>query len=750
MTTVTSPSLSYFCIFNPSYCYNDETLQDQIFFYASRAEFVSADEQLRKVGLIQGIISFASDFSNRKPVEIIDTRKTRTVIVEIEPNWWLVACINFTRIQTAVQANASASSSSGSSKTNGGQNGSETIGRGGALASFRRRKKMEIRTDYSRKEVPGCGVIHSQIVRGYSQWKLLYGHFPPSYVHDKEGASKDATIETDDNVDEKDEHGAGPEQELDNLQQFRLNLRKFWTWWLHKWELYMFSTATWGGTLNNSFLANNLVLGSVPTLSFSFMDSANGIKMCGGGRISDLTSEAIKAIVQREGKNGMVDLVISRLNSFSVVAPGGSLIRSGVAGDTASISSGVEKMMGDGDSIYSTNDAASIRSSRSRRSRFFDMESIVSDQWSDSEDSGSAAAADEDAIDEELRNGCVFQGVGYISRTSLGEYARWIIDNHIFPSPTSVECVKWSLFANKEEPMVPFGSLVFSFQYGYKRPIPAVPSKKKHKGKPTRPTAGGVVPMTSAVNADGGSTRTGTNGTANKNLTNYLATKLAIEQVRDSSLALLHRVTSGSTVATANTAGTTEKTKKRVQREFKEDLTDSKFMVGFQGPLEIDIFDDDDDGGDEAGEDVDGVGGVVMPRPEITFREVYVQRKRKKSKDKIASVVQQVQELEIDNSSDTLTPSSVSQVEAPKYEPAAAPASAAHSDQPNGSTTPAPKLERLYVVIYKRAPFIFSAFFDPVKGEDSLSNPEYYKTLHLRLGSLAEPIFEDLENGGGL
>ncbi|KAK9346446.1 hypothetical protein V1522DRAFT_404454 [Lipomyces starkeyi] len=738
MTTVTPPSLSYFCVFNPTYCYNDETLQDQIFFYTSRAEPVSADEQLRKVGLIQGIISFASDFSNRKPVEIIDTRKTRTVIVEIEPNWWLVACVNFTRIQTAVQANstvASSGSSMGTSKTNGsniGQNGGDNIGRGGALASFRRRKKMEIRTDYSRKEVPGCGVMHSQIVRGYNQWKLLYGHFPPSYIRDDEGKSKDKNVEGDGSVDEKNQTDA---YEPNNLHEFRVNLRKFWSWWLHKLELYMFSTATWGGTMNNSFLGNNLVLGSVPTLSFSFMDYANGIKMCGGGRISDLTSEAIKAIVHREAKNGMVDLIITRLNSFSVVAPGGSLIRSGGGGasDTASINSGVEKMMGDTDSIYSSkDDAASIRSSRSRRSRFFDRESIVSEHGSDSEDYG-YSAADEDAFDEELKNGCVFQGVGYISRTSVGEYSRWIIDNHIFPSPTAIEGVKWSLFANKEEPMVPLAALVFSFQFGYKRPIPPLPPKKQ-KNKHTRPSS--VVMSGTSDSAS----RSSTNGAGTKNLT-----KLAIDQVRDSSLALIHRVTSGSTVATTNTAGTTEK-KKQPQRECKDDLSDGKFMVGFQGDLESDMFDDEDEAADE---DAD----AVMRKAELTFREVYMQRKKKKNKDKTARVVQQAQEQEADKSSDTITPSTFSAADT-TTRPESAVKGANH---PNGSATTlsvvssaAPqKLERLHVVIYKRAPYIFSAFFDPRNGQNSLSNPEYYKALHLRLGSLAEPIFEDLENAGG-
>ncbi|KAK9463155.1 uncharacterized protein V1516DRAFT_672117 [Lipomyces oligophaga] len=851
-TTVTPPSLSYFCIFNPTFCYDDDTLLDQIFFFTSRSDIVSSDEQLRKVGLIQGIISFASDFSNRKPVEIVDTRKTRTVIVEIEPNWWLALCVNFTRIQSPVSKSSSSSSgnnsnntsnastssgsksspakSTSSSKSNqnvikSGVPGSEpssVSSSKGRFSSFRRRK-VELRTDYSRKEVPGCSVLHSQLIRGYSQWKLLYGRFPPSYVRDeaKETAAKarrrrmkereddlrkkmtDQEIEDAEEsrdtfaqdvgspgpsipaievlTEQEREQMAREEAELDEMAWFRMDLQKFWSWWLHKWELYLSSTSTWGGLINNSFLANGLVLGSLPTLSFSFMDYANGIKIGGPGRISDLTSETIRAIVKREEKNGMVDLVITRMNSFSIVAPGGSLLRStnpsallnSSAADTISINGD----RADAESLYSVKDAdaISIMSSRSRRSRFFDKpplasESIgaISEYGSDGEDSLTSQDAlidEERAIEEETRNGCIFQGVGYISRTSVAEYSRWIVDNHIFPSPTTIEGVKWSLYANKEDPMWPFSALMFSYKNGYKRPVPLKIKKKKNKRS--------SIAFTSEIAGSISNGKHGANGSSGK-----LGDLLLPKSKTEMSQSLLSKVLSGSTSTTsASGSALTEKI-----REVKDDLSDAKFLVGLQADLDMDAIFIDEDSDEE-----DGDRG--KPELEITAREVYILRKRKKNRDRFGSVALQAQaQVRAANAaaaaaaaaSAAETTSAGSPEENAEEEPEVTILSidgTAAGDEIEGestvntsydsietitpeyaldgkrglrsSTSPKPssnKLEKLFVVVYKRAPLIFSAFYDAEKSQTALNNADYYKSLHLRLGTLVEPIFEDLEN----
>lgn len=779
--------------------------------------------------LTRELTAWLSDFSNRKPVEIIDTRKTRTVLVEIEQGWWMALCVNFTKIQSPISQSSSVSangnnSGSGASRTKnsikttgkivaGEINGSTTANgsqsRSSALSSFRRRKKVEMRTDYSRKEVPGCNVLHSQLIRGYNQWKMLYGRYPGSYVRDekKENALKesrrlaedkfklqeqqeyneDADSEASEARDVFDEDpvasaqqqadNAAAEQALDELAQFRMNLRKFWSWWLHKWELYTFSSATWGGTLNNSFLAHGLTLGSVPTLSFSFMDYAVGIKMGGPGRISDLTAEAVRAIVKREERNGMVDLVITRLNTFSVVAPGGSLLKSSATatynGDSASLN-------GDAESIYSRggDDAASIMSSRSRRSRFFDKrtESVAGQSEytatsdSDTEAAITASLLDEEfALKEEMRNGCVFQGVGYISRTSVAEYSRWLVDNHIFPSPAAVEGVRWSLYSNIEDPLWPFSSLIFSFKYGYRRPTPPKPIKKKKK-KQDGKKRGSVV----SISGDNASTKSSTGITNNSN--NSAAAKYLL----DSSLGLLSKVASGSTASTAIP------TLSEKPHEIKDDLSDAKFLVGLQGGLDMDgMFDDDDD--DDA--DPDDEESRRAP-PEITTREIYVLKKRRKNRDAVANLAQKVESLpppslaeveeepsvtpvpvttEEDFEGDTTigdaTMASIATITADdadrsKDEKLAAPTLAASALADSTSTlastsstvntlpsqsTHQKQEQRLLLVIYKRVPFIFSAFFDPEKSEQSLSSPDYYKSLHLRLGTLVEPIFEDLE-----
>ncbi|KAK9447809.1 uncharacterized protein V1518DRAFT_420481 [Limtongia smithiae] len=881
MTTVTPPSLSYFCIFNPTFAYSDDTLSDQIFFYTSRADSVSADEQLRRVGLIQGIISFASDFSNHKPVEIIDTKKTRTAIVEIEPNWWIVLCVTFTRIQTPISSssslsrkdsngnntgagttNAKNSKSNGTSSANGSIKGAPTPGsvsptdaqanaRVNILTSFRRRKKVEYRTDYSRKEVPGSNILHSQLIRGYNQWKLMYGTMPDSYVRDEAaekaakeqrrraaaaaeaseaaavpaaeaetvGESSEASTSTPSARDDIDpsQPPTPPEEYFEppsELAQFRINLRKFWSWWLHKWELYIVASATWGGTLNNSFLAHNLVLGLVPTLSFSFMDYANGIKLGGPGQISDLTSEAIRAIIKREERNGMVDLIITRMNSFSVTAPGGSIIRSG---NPAAFASDSASLLGaDTESIYSAkDDAASIMSSRSLRSRYFEKEAVAASEYDSDSDDGTLTSeqAEEQALQEERRNGCIFQGTGFMSRTSVAEYSRWIIDNHIFPSPSVIEGVKWSLYANKEDPMWLFSELVFSFKYGFRRPQP----KKRKSGNKKRGKMLAIISNSDSSSTNNSNTAAvaasnGNGSAASKHLSEFLSAKHAL----DNSLGLLSKVASSSTATTSTTTGNIVYNEKF--REIKDDLSEAKFMVGLQGELDMDSFGDDD-------EDDEG-GGDVPRQPEITTRDVFVLRKRKRVRERAAQQVASLpasssqatppsqpanapnddeptviplspevpnsaspaQDLEADstiNSIATIVPDSVSTPTRPaatasttttsplspstssiistnSTSPTTAPTTTAatpaadesiHASAQAVAYTPAPQhhqqsLERLRVVIYKRAPFIFSAFYDPKVADKVLSSEDYYKALHLRLGTLVEPIFEDLEKSG--
>ncbi|KAK4131196.1 hypothetical protein BT67DRAFT_428085 [Trichocladium antarcticum] len=104
--------LGFLAIYNPSLGTTDETVDDQIVYYASvstqsqkrrrhRAgkdgrpiDAVSKDERnerLRQIGLAQGMVEFAKGFADGTPVDAIDTEHSRVVLHELEPGWWILA-----------------------------------------------------------------------------------------------------------------------------------------------------------------------------------------------------------------------------------------------------------------------------------------------------------------------------------------------------------------------------------------------------------------------------------------------------------------------------------------------------------------------------------------------------------------------------------------------------------------------------------------------------------------------------------
>ena len=105
--------LSYLAIFCPRLGTTEETFRDQAVFYYSRKtkskrrhspnheriisneddhlQQENDNEKLRQIGLAQAIVDFAQNFSAGKPVESVETDKTRTVIHQLEQDWWLVA-----------------------------------------------------------------------------------------------------------------------------------------------------------------------------------------------------------------------------------------------------------------------------------------------------------------------------------------------------------------------------------------------------------------------------------------------------------------------------------------------------------------------------------------------------------------------------------------------------------------------------------------------------------------------------------
>ncbi|KAL7926186.1 hypothetical protein ACQKWADRAFT_281982 [Trichoderma austrokoningii] len=109
--------LGFLALFNPSLGQTDETIDDQIVYYASvstqgssrrrrRARTRPTDgisqeerhERLRQIGLAQGMVSFGRGFSDGAAVDAIDTEKSRVIAHELEPGWWILASIDLNKV----------------------------------------------------------------------------------------------------------------------------------------------------------------------------------------------------------------------------------------------------------------------------------------------------------------------------------------------------------------------------------------------------------------------------------------------------------------------------------------------------------------------------------------------------------------------------------------------------------------------------------------------------------------------------
>ncbi|QKX56255.1 uncharacterized protein TRUGW13939_03356 [Talaromyces rugulosus] len=117
--SVVPAQLAFLTIYNPSLGNTDETIEDQIVFYSSQptrprsnagtsAEDPASGEhkddtnqRLRQVGLAQGMVNFAKNFSGGKAVDNIETEKSRVVLDELETGWWILVSIDLTRLPSS-------------------------------------------------------------------------------------------------------------------------------------------------------------------------------------------------------------------------------------------------------------------------------------------------------------------------------------------------------------------------------------------------------------------------------------------------------------------------------------------------------------------------------------------------------------------------------------------------------------------------------------------------------------------------
>lgn len=105
---VVPAQLSFLAVYNPSLGTSDETFHRQIVFYHSKAAKARSrlsdgdtgaarelreqeHEKLRQVGLAQGMVGFAKSFSSGAAVDSVETHKSRIVLHELEPGWWILA-----------------------------------------------------------------------------------------------------------------------------------------------------------------------------------------------------------------------------------------------------------------------------------------------------------------------------------------------------------------------------------------------------------------------------------------------------------------------------------------------------------------------------------------------------------------------------------------------------------------------------------------------------------------------------------
>ncbi|KAF2764938.1 hypothetical protein EJ03DRAFT_331403 [Teratosphaeria nubilosa] len=120
--------LAFLAIYNPTLGPTDETFPQQCVFWYSRAaqearaaakrsgksDAAGGDaaareeenEKLRQIGLAQGMVDFARSFSDGQPVDAVETEKSRVVLHELEPGWWILASIDLTRLPTVAPASS--------------------------------------------------------------------------------------------------------------------------------------------------------------------------------------------------------------------------------------------------------------------------------------------------------------------------------------------------------------------------------------------------------------------------------------------------------------------------------------------------------------------------------------------------------------------------------------------------------------------------------------------------------------------
>ncbi|KAG5362411.1 hypothetical protein CJU90_5117 [Yarrowia sp. C11] len=86
--------LRYLCIYNPTLGTTQKDLHKQILYFHSEDGPVSVNEQLREIGLAQGMVEFSKELSGGEKLTHVTSKKTRTLVVNLEGDIWAALCVH--------------------------------------------------------------------------------------------------------------------------------------------------------------------------------------------------------------------------------------------------------------------------------------------------------------------------------------------------------------------------------------------------------------------------------------------------------------------------------------------------------------------------------------------------------------------------------------------------------------------------------------------------------------------------------
>ncbi|KAL1839329.1 hypothetical protein VTJ49DRAFT_1625 [Mycothermus thermophilus] len=314
-SSIIPAQLGFLAIYNPSLGTTDDTLEDQIVYYASAATLSSPkrrrhrstkdggrgvadpdisreelNERLRQIGLAQGMVEFAKTFSGGKPVDSIDTERSRVVLHELEPGWWILASIDLTRLPLPpAKAPAGSSPSSQGSKSSSSP-----------PTQHLQHLPAEPQYEYSTRDVKPPLLLLQDLLRAHALFLL---HHAPSLSALFASPTPNATSS-----------GATTTTEPTPRPSPREMLARYWDAFLSTWHVLLHGN---------------------PAVS-----ALGGIKMAASGELGMGVGEEERGSGEREvleglvwdGGNGLVDLVVGKYGSASPALGGDGRERDGDGG----------------------------------------------------------------------------------------------------------------------------------------------------------------------------------------------------------------------------------------------------------------------------------------------------------------------------------------------------------------------------------------------------------------------------------